>query len=641
MGLWYPKRANCDLVGYFDSNFVGFILDRKSTSSTFGYSLVSWHSKKQAIVELFIVEEEYITASSCCAQIVWIKQHLSDYGVNLEIAKVLIKGDAVKQYNLLWRYSAELRKVNSGFTTSCRSFVGVDGCHLKTKYGGTLLTVVGRDPNDQYYPLDFGVCETETKESWSWFLTLLLEDIGQEKRWVFIYDQQKVFKFGGGTQIRDLMMAAPNATYIQAWNVKMKQLKEINVKALEWLSNIPTKAWCKHAFTFYPKCVVLMNNVSEAFNSTILVAGDKPILTMCEWVRIYLMNKNSSLREKVDRWKHRIMPRPRLRSEKFMASFSYENRKGSGKKLKVHFDLPEDEDYPIDHVKMKDSSSSISSQSSLDSDDSDKDRENLEESNNGGYGSPVWSFQGGSVTHSPPIQLMSSNHNSGYDPNRIPSSAFGPKPASPMEWSVASNESLFSLHFGNNSFSREQFLAFRKSGELSRNSDLNGTSPTLATVQVQEVNHSNDNNEVDNERTSLSSDCSHDSTDTSDKVTNITSKIDDTRTSNVEEITLDKTHDNHSKDAEVPNEEPKNYANNVSYRSVESDISNRSFQFPILTAEGVRTSSETVESEKKEKNEKQQQDPIENPHSPKSETKPKPRVRGWRCCSCFSCSPCY
>lgn len=262
-----------------------------------------------------------------------------------------------------------------------------------------------------------------------------------------------------------------------------------------------------------------------------------------------------------------------------MASFSYENRKGSGKKLKVHFDLPKDEDYPIDHVKMKDSSSSISS---LDSDDSDKNRENLEESNNGGYGSPVWSFQGGSVTHSPPIQLMSSNPNSVYDPNRIPSSAFGPKPVSPMEWSVQSNESLFSLHFGNNSFSREQFLAFRKSGDLSRTSDLNGTSPTLATVQVQEVNRSNDNNEVDNERPSLSSDSSHDSTDTSDKATNISSKIDNTRTSNVEEITLDKTHDNRSKDAEVSNEEPKNHANNVSYRSVESDISNRSFQFPML-----------------------------------------------------------
>ncbi|CAK8533421.1 unnamed protein product [Lathyrus sativus] len=265
-----------------------------------------------------------------------------------------------------------------------------------------------------------------------------------------------------------------------------------------------------------------------------------------------------------------------------MATFSYENRKGSVKKLKVHFDLPEDEDYPTDHIKMKHSSSSISSESSLDSDDSDKDRENFEESNNGGYGSPVWSFQGGPVTHSPPLQLMNPNPNpnSGYDPNRIPSSAFGPKPVSPMEWSVASNESLFSLHFGNNSFSREQFLASRKSGELSRTNELTGTSSTTLTIS-QEVNHKNDDNEIDNERPSLSSDSSRDSTDTLDKSTNISSEMDNIRTSNVEETTLDKTHENPIEIEIVPNEEPKNYATNVLYRSTESDMSNRSFQFPM------------------------------------------------------------
>ena len=82
--------------------------------------------------------------------------------------------------------------VKKGFTTSCRPFIGVDGCYLKTKYGRTLLIAVGRDPNDQYYPIVFGVYETETNESWRRFLTLLLEDIGQEKMWVFISNQQKV-----------------------------------------------------------------------------------------------------------------------------------------------------------------------------------------------------------------------------------------------------------------------------------------------------------------------------------------------------------------------------------------------------------------------------------------------------------------
>jgi hypothetical protein len=51
---------------------------------------------------------------------------------------------------------------------------------------------VGRDPNDQYFPLAFGMVETETKESWRWFIQQLIEDIGQNNRFVFISDQQKV-----------------------------------------------------------------------------------------------------------------------------------------------------------------------------------------------------------------------------------------------------------------------------------------------------------------------------------------------------------------------------------------------------------------------------------------------------------------
>lgn len=138
-----------------------------------------------------------------------------------QIAKNIVDGEAEKQYTLRWAYSAELRKVNVGNTCkinmyrpslvvqprferfymcldgckrgfrACRPFIGVDGCHLKTQYGGILLIAVGRDPNDQYFPLAFGVVEMETKDSWKWFLDLLLRDIG-EYRWVFISDQQKV-----------------------------------------------------------------------------------------------------------------------------------------------------------------------------------------------------------------------------------------------------------------------------------------------------------------------------------------------------------------------------------------------------------------------------------------------------------------
>ncbi|CAL0317164.1 unnamed protein product [Lupinus luteus] len=285
-----------------------------------------------------------------------------------------------------------------------------------------------------------------------------------------------------------------------------------------------------------------------------------------------------------------------------MAFLDYENMRGDDKKLRLHFDLPEDDDYHIPH--QKDSSSSISSDSSQDSDDSEKNDhiiiENLEYKNDGnGYGSPVWSYHGGSVTQFPPMQTMSP---SGYDPNRIPSSIFSsPKP---MDWSVQSNESLFSIHIGNTSFSRDHVFTLNKSGELSSINDSIDMPPPMTLSTVQEVAH--DNKEM--ERNSVSSDSSEETA--SLAIENDYERIE----LHVEVHTpvVDQTPKGHSKEvnqAMVPSDEAKNY-NTVSYRSVESD---RSFQFPILTLDGGRNSYSTVESEKQEKNEQQQQHQPEKP----------------------------
>jgi hypothetical protein len=76
-----------------------------------------------------------------------------------------------------------------------RPIIGLDGCFLKGYYGGQLLAAIGRDPNDQMMPIAFAVVEGETKESWAWFLDLLVGDLGGVslcKTYTFISDQQKV-----------------------------------------------------------------------------------------------------------------------------------------------------------------------------------------------------------------------------------------------------------------------------------------------------------------------------------------------------------------------------------------------------------------------------------------------------------------
>jgi hypothetical protein len=85
-GLWYPKGSSFDLLGYSDVDWAGCKIDRKSTSGTcqfLGRSLVSWASKKQNSVALSTTEAEYIAAGHCCAQLLWMRQTLMDYGYKL------------------------------------------------------------------------------------------------------------------------------------------------------------------------------------------------------------------------------------------------------------------------------------------------------------------------------------------------------------------------------------------------------------------------------------------------------------------------------------------------------------------------------------------------------------------------------
>ncbi|GJR67755.1 retrovirus-related pol polyprotein from transposon TNT 1-94 [Tanacetum coccineum] len=54
-GLWYPKDSGFDLTAYSDADHAGCHLDRKT-------------------------ESEYVAVSGCCAQVLWMRTQLTDYG---------------------------------------------------------------------------------------------------------------------------------------------------------------------------------------------------------------------------------------------------------------------------------------------------------------------------------------------------------------------------------------------------------------------------------------------------------------------------------------------------------------------------------------------------------------------------------
>ncbi|GKA94975.1 hypothetical protein Tco_0817013 [Tanacetum coccineum] len=70
-------------TSYLDADHAGCQDTRRSTSGSaqfLGDKLVSWSSKKKKSTAISSIEAEYIALLGCCAQILWMRSQLTDYG---------------------------------------------------------------------------------------------------------------------------------------------------------------------------------------------------------------------------------------------------------------------------------------------------------------------------------------------------------------------------------------------------------------------------------------------------------------------------------------------------------------------------------------------------------------------------------
>ncbi|WVZ63794.1 LOW QUALITY PROTEIN: hypothetical protein U9M48_013399, partial [Paspalum notatum var. saurae] len=99
----FIHQTSVGKLSYSDSDHAGCKVDRKSTSGTcqfLGQSLVSWSSKKQTSVALSTAEAEYLAAGACCAQLLWMRQTLRDFGCEFSKIPLLCDNEsAVKLAN--------------------------------------------------------------------------------------------------------------------------------------------------------------------------------------------------------------------------------------------------------------------------------------------------------------------------------------------------------------------------------------------------------------------------------------------------------------------------------------------------------------------------------------------------------------
>nr|GEU59708.1 retrovirus-related Pol polyprotein from transposon TNT 1-94 [Tanacetum cinerariifolium] len=100
MGLWYPKDTSFKLTAFLDSDHAGCLDSHKSTSSGIqflgGDKLVSWSSKKQECTSMSSAEAEYVSLSMCCAQVLWLRTQLTDYGFHFDKIPMYCDSKAAK-----------------------------------------------------------------------------------------------------------------------------------------------------------------------------------------------------------------------------------------------------------------------------------------------------------------------------------------------------------------------------------------------------------------------------------------------------------------------------------------------------------------------------------------------------------------
>jgi hypothetical protein len=96
---------------------------------------VSWSSKKQNCVALSTSEAEYIATGACCAQLLWMKQTLRDFGCEFKRIPLLCDNEsAIKLANNPVQHSRTKHvDIRHHFLRNHEAKGDIELCHVNTE----------------------------------------------------------------------------------------------------------------------------------------------------------------------------------------------------------------------------------------------------------------------------------------------------------------------------------------------------------------------------------------------------------------------------------------------------------------------------------------------------------------------------
>ncbi|KAL2925593.1 hypothetical protein RDABS01_028641 [Bienertia sinuspersici] len=211
----------------------------------------------------------------------------------------MLHGSMKDHYMKIERYKKALKKASPGTEVELvveahpnsstpvfkRMFVCFDGVKEGWKAGGQIMTAVGRDPNDQMYPISWAAVEGENNLSWAILHAVAVVLPKAEHR----HCARHIFSLWHRTYKGDEMKihfwkiakAYNQADFNDAWD----ELNEINPEAALAFKRYNPKHFCRAFLDTCTKTGAITNNMAETFNAYIISARTKHIIYMFEDIR--------------------------------------------------------------------------------------------------------------------------------------------------------------------------------------------------------------------------------------------------------------------------------------------------------------------------------------------------------------------
>ncbi|KAL0446232.1 UNVERIFIED_CONTAM: hypothetical protein Slati_1751100 [Sesamum latifolium] len=220
-----------------------------------------------------------------------------------------LEGSPEHQFSKLWDYAEELRKTNPSSTV----ILGVNdengensGAEGIQRYMGVVL-----DSPETGFEHSKGEEFTFMSNKQKGLIQTFISVFPNSAHRLCVRHLHNNFKTSGfkGLAYKNALWKAARASTPGEFKLRMEELRQLDQTTFDWFNDKPASEWSKSHFTEIPKCDML-NNCCESFNANIIDARDKPIITMLEWIREYLMRRLQENRDKAARkWTGGLCPK--------------------------------------------------------------------------------------------------------------------------------------------------------------------------------------------------------------------------------------------------------------------------------------------------------------------------------------------